>query len=205
MEPGTPGPIGGDDETPVDGAGADDFSRIRSQANLERQLTLLTSTLGDLQSELRQLPPDSGERLSRVERAVKWATPWRSLLALILFLVTGAVGVLMAIRGYAETTIIETVQAAHKDGLEPSVPTIEEMKERLETTSEGVEGLLLDRERQKTIRALEFELKLHEEQYAQRLQEWNARRAARRRAGEKPEKTPEHLALEAALRATLQD
>jgi len=200
VPPGAP-QIPNEGATPVDGF----------LPRLETTLDTLTLNVGRLSSELKDLkahapePEDSDERLTKVESAVKWATPWRNLLVLAGFLLTGLFATLSAISGYAEKTILDTVREAHKNGLEPSVETVDSMKAEMKTTGEGVQTLLKAQEKEKRIKAIEVELKLHEEQYEALLDEWNANKAARRNAGKKPQKSPEHLALEAALRSALSE
>jgi len=188
------------DRTPVDG----------TLPNLDRTLEQVNKTMQQMQASLATMgpsPADSEERLNKVEKAVKWFSPWKALLGLIAFLVVGGVGVFTSLRDYAENAVVETVKAAHADvdnPVEPSVQTVEAMKSDLNKTAEGVQTLLNDRERQKAIKVVEVELDLHQQQYQGLIQEWTAKKAARRNAGDKPTKTPEHIKLEAHYKGLLE-
>ncbi len=198
-ESGVPASVVGD-RTPVDGA----------LPNLDRTLEQVNATLLKMQDSLAGISPspaDSEERLTKVEQAVRWFSPWKTLLGFVAFLVVGGLAVYTSLRDYAQEAVVETVKAAHEDPdnpVEPSVKTVETMKEDLDKTASGVQELLNDRERQRRIKAVEVELELHQQQYQELVQEWTAKKAARRNPGEKPTKTPEHIALEAHYKGLLE-
>lgn len=150
-------------------------------------------------------PEDSEQRLTAVETAVKWATPWRNLLVLLSFFIVGGVAVIAALRSYAEEAVIETAKRAHGGDdplVEPSVKTVSSIQEDVGSMKGGVDCLVAAQSRAKEVKKVEVELELHRQQHAELLQEWSAKKAARRNAGTKPKKSDRHVQLEATL-ATL--
>lgn len=147
-------------------------------------------------------PDDSEERLTQVERAVKWASPWRNLLVLIGFFVVGGVAVITTMRDLARDAVIETVSEAHggeDPQVEPSVKTVGGIQSDVADVKGGVDCLVAEQKREQRIKEIEMELDLHRQEHEQLLRSWSANKAARRRAGKMPTKTPRHLELEAAL------
>lgn len=188
--PGVPA-VQPDTPTPVDGS--------------VNAITQMGQTLEDIQKQLADFkPPDPGEsdeRLTAVEKAVARVSPWKTLLGLVAFLVVGGIAVVSALRDYAQEAVIETVKEAHKADVEPSVATVQALKENIETTGRGVSSLLEQQTLDKKIKTVEIELTIHQDQHQGLLQEWSAKKAARRKAGDKPQKTPEHIRLEARLKS----
>lgn len=137
----------------------------------------------------------SDERLSRVEKLSKWANPWRQILLLAGMLLTVLVTAYTVTRDYAKEALIETVQEAHKDNVEPSVKTINGLKQNSKATEDGVKALIEDRKHHRQIEQIQFELKLHTKQYEGEIEKWEAKR----KRGPEPTKTPRHLQLEALL------
>ncbi len=200
---------------------SDDLSRtldllleIRtSQGNNTRRLDLLAGDVDSVREELdaartngAAAGPGAGEseeRLSAVERTVKWATPWRNVGVLVGFFLVGGVGVLAALRTYAEEAVIETVRGAHGGDaplVEPSVKTVTQLRNDVGSMKSGVDCLVATRARAKEMKEVEIELELHRQQHAELVQEWTSKKAARRNAGDKPKKSDGHVALEAALK-----
>lgn len=180
---------------------------------LEMQDTQADATrrLDDLAGDVEALKPTgaeasdaaaSDERLTAVETAVKWATPWRNLAVLIAFFLVGGAGVVAATGSYAREAVIETVKEAHQGDeplIEPSVKTVNQLQVDVGSMKGGVDCLVETRQRAKVIKGVELELELHRQQHRELIQEWTAKKAARRSAGKKPTKTDGHLALEAKL------
>ncbi len=191
-EPGAPG-IAPDDPTPVEGLPSAEQTLARLD-NLADKLGRLAATAG---------ASDSEERISKVEAAVKWASPWRQLIGFVTFLVVGGIAVYSALRSYAREAVIETVKEAHADEkapVEPSVQTVEKLKEDVGSVKTGVDALVQEKETRKQIKEVEIELELHRQQHQELVQEWSAKKAAGRRAGTKPQKNPRHIQLEADLK-----
>lgn len=143
----------------------------------------------------------SEARLNAVERAVKWASPWRNLVVLVVFFVLGAFGAYTTMRDYARRAVIDTVKAAHNGEdpeIEPSVRTVDGIQSDLGSVKSGVDCLVAEKHREKLIREVEIELELHRQQYDQQVQEWSANKAAGRFI-KKPTKSDGYLALEARL------
>lgn len=138
---------------------------------------------------------ESDERLSRVEQLSKWANPWRQILLLAGMLLTVLITVYTVTRDYAKETLIETVRDAHKEDIEPSVKTINGLKQNGKATEEGVKALIEDRKHHRQIEQIQFELALHVKQYDEKVKKWEAKK----RRGQKPGKEPRHLQLEALL------
>ena len=172
-----------------------------TQADATKRLDDLA---GDIE-EIKDAPHGaeaSDERLTAVETAVKWATPWRNLGVLIAFFLVGGAGVVAATAGYAKEAVIETVKEAHKGDdplIEPSVKTVRQLQLDVGSMKGGVDCLVETRQRAKVVKGVELELELHRQQHRELIQEWTAKKAARRSAGKKPTKTDGHLALEARL------
>lgn len=181
----------------------------RQQLATTQRLDLLAGDIDEVRSARQPPPPppnpeDSEQRLTNIERAVKWASPWRNLLVLLGFFVVGAVGVVTSLRSLAEEAVIETVSEAHAGEhpqIEPSVKTVSELQRDVGAVKGGVDCLVAEKRKAQDMRAIELELDLHKQQYDELLQAWSANKAARRNAGEKPQKSPRHLQLEASLKA----
>lgn len=195
--PGVPRPIAAD-VTPIDGS--------------VNALTQMTQTLVGIKADLDLLkgasPSESEDRLSAVETAVTRIKPWKTLLGLVGFLVVGAIAVISTLSDYAQEAVVETVKAAHADEtnpIEPSEQRVKAIEKGLKTTGDGVQLLLDEKDHQKEVKAVEVELGLHQQQHEELVQEWSAKKAARRNAGNKPQKTPEHLKLEADYKTLLED
>ena len=185
-EPGSPA-VGPNDPTPVEGI----------PATLAR-LDLIANKLA--QAAAAPHPEDSDERLTAVESAVKWASPWRQLLGFAAFLAVGGVAVYTALASYAKDAVVETMKAAHQDEKAPVRPTVQEVediKEDMGSVKAGVEALVQEKGTRQAVKKIEVELELHQEQHDETIQEWSAKKAARRPAGQKPQKTPRHIQLEA--------
>ncbi len=194
--PGVPSPIPAD-VTPIDGS--------------INALTQVNQTLVGIKADLDLLkgasPGESDDRLTAVETAVTRIKPWRTLLGFVAFLVVGAIAIVGALSDYAQEAVVETVKAAHADEtnpIEPSEQRVTAIEQGLITTGEGVQTLLDEKDHQKEVKGVEVELGLHQQQHEELVQEWSAKKAARRVAGNKPTKTPEHLALEADLKTLLE-
>lgn len=145
-------------------------------------------------------PADSDERLTAVESAVKWASPWRQLLGFAAFLVVGGIAVYTALASYAKDAVVETMKAAHQDEEAPVKPTVQEvnkLKEDVGSVKTGVEALVQEKETRQAVKKIEVELEIHQQQHEELIQEWSAKKAARRPAGQKPQKSPRHIQLQA--------
>jgi hypothetical protein len=210
-EPAAPDPIADDPTRPEPLSPADQLLAIArnietQQAATSERLDLLAGDIDELSAQTtagRPSPDDSDERLTAVEGAVKWATPWRNLAVLVSFFVVGGIGVLAALANYAEKAVIDTVKEAHsgdEPAIEPSVRTVEQLKQDVGAMKGGVDCLVGARKRTKAIKNLEVQLEPYRQQHQDLIQEWTANKAARRRTGDKPTKTDGHLALEAELK-----
>lgn len=143
---------------------------------------------------------DSNDRLTRIEKAVKWASPWRQLVGFAVFLIVGGVAVYTALRDYARVQVIETVREAHAEDeapVEPSVQTVTAIQTDVGSVKTGVDALVAEKEQRRKIKEVEIELELHAQQYDELVQGWNLKKASGRRAGEKPSKGDRHIELEA--------
>ena len=143
---------------------------------------------------------DSNDRLTKIERAVKWASPWRQLVGFAIFLIVGAVAVYSAMKDYARVQVIETVREAHaakETPVEPSVGTVEALKTDVSSVKSGVDALVAEKEQRRAIKEVEIELELHTRQHDEQVQLWNLKKAAGRRTGDKPKKGDRHIQLEA--------
>ncbi len=159
--------------------------------------------LADKLAEANGSAEDSNDRLNKIEKAVKWASPWRQLVGFAVFLIVGAVAVYGALRDYARVQVIETVRAAHAEDeapVEPSVQTVTDIQTDMGSVKAGVDELVAEKEQRRKMKGVELELDLHREQHRQLLQEWSAKKAARRQPGQKPTKGDRHLQLEADLK-----
>ncbi len=146
---------------------------------------------------------DSDARLTAVERAVKWASPWRNVAVIAGFVIAGGVAAYTSLRSYAKRAVIETVIEAHggeNPQIEPSVPTVQAMEADLASVKGGVDCLVAEQHHQKEMKEIEVALDLHRQQYEQLLQAWSANKAARRNAGKYPGKSDGHIALEGQLK-----
>ncbi len=210
-EPATPEPIQDEPTRPEPLSAGDQLLAIArnietQQAATSERLDLLAGDIDELSAQAsagHPGPDGSDERLTAVEGAVKWATPWRNLAVLVSFFVVGGIGVLAALASYAERSVIETVKEAHGGDdptVEPSVKTVEQLKQDVGSMKGGVDCLVGARKRTKEIKNLEVQLEPYRQQHQDLIQEWTANKAARRRTGEKPVKTDGHLALEAQLK-----
>jgi hypothetical protein len=193
-DPGSPA-VGPNDPTPVEGIPA-------TLARLDSIATKLAKAAA------APHPADSDERLTAVESAVKWASPWRQLLGFVAFLVVGGIAVYTALASYAKDAVVETMKAAHQDEEEPVKPTVQEvnkLKEDVGSVKSGVEALVKEKETRQAVKKIEVELELHQQQHDETMQEWSLKKAARRRAGDKPQKTPRHIQLEAQRNTLLNE
>ena len=171
------------------------MSAAETETELEKTVDNLRVAVEGLSSKLVEERP--------VESAVKWATPWKNLVALIAFFVVGGISVMAAFNGYARGVVVETAKEAHsgKDPqVEPSVKTVEALKTDVASVKSGVDCLVQSKRHEDLIKSVEVELQLHRQQYADAMQEWSAKSAARRNPGEKPTKSDGHLNLEATLK-----
>jgi len=190
LTPGTPSPIA-EDKTPVEGA---------SLSTVEQTLQVVQAVQQAQQQMMGQMGSGGDVRLSDVEKAVKWASPWRQMVGIVVFLVATGIAAYAFLRDKAEAAVIETVQeatAGENPKIEPSVKTVEQLKEDVGSVNSGVQELLKQQEDEKAIKAIEVELELHNQQHQELLQEWSAKKAAGHRAGTKPTKSDGHLKLEA--------
>lgn len=188
---GVPVPIP-DEPTPADRTGVVQ-QKIDQLDRISDKLVAATESPGASSSE---------ERLTDIERAVKWASPWRQLLGFIAFVVAAGVALYAAVGSFARESVVETVRAAHQDEenpVEPSVQTVQQLKNDVASVKGGVDCLVAGKKREKAVKAVEVELELHRQQHSELIQEWSAKKAARRSAGDKPTKTDGHLALQAEL------
>ena len=172
--------------------------------DVEERLTELVAVVGRL-ADRPQSAGESDDRLTDVEAAVKWASPWRQLLGFAAFLIVGGISAVTALRGYAEDAVVETVRKAHKaEGapIEPSVQTVETLKEDVASVKSGVESLLQEEKRRNEVKGIEVELEGHEVQYQLKLQDYAAKKA-RGREIDMPGKGDRHIQLEAQRKAAL--
>ncbi len=137
----------------------------------------------------------STERLSQVENLAKWANPWRQVLLLVGVLLGAILTAYTVTRDYAKETLIEIVTEAHKEDIEPSIKTVNSLKNNTKATDEGVKALIEDRKHHRRIEQIQFALTLHKHQYEEKIKAWETKR----KRGPKPEKTPRHLELETTL------
>jgi hypothetical protein len=170
-----------------------------------KRLDLLAGDVESLHEEHEDTATASAsdERLTQVERAVKWATPWRNLAALVAFFILTGGTMIVALRGSFKEAVVETVKEAHggdEPTVEPSVKAFTLLEKDVGSMKGGMDCLVAAKKREHAVKALEVELELHQQQHEERVQEWTARKAARRSVGEKPKKTDGHLALEAKLK-----
>lgn len=147
----------------------------------------------------------SEDRLSKLEVAVSKVKSWKTLLGFLAFLVVGGLGVWTTLSGYARQQIIETVQEAHMENVEPSVKTITRMEKNIQHASVAADYLFRQKELDVQIQNVETELDIHRQQHQELLQEWSALKAARRAAGSKPTKSDRHIELEAQLKILHQE
>jgi hypothetical protein len=194
LKPGTPSPLA-EDKTPVEGA---------SLSTVEQTLQVVQAVQQAQQQMMGQMGPGSpgggDERLSDIEKAVKWASPWRQMVGIVVFLVATGIAAYAFLRDRAEAAVIDTVQEAtggENPKIEPSVKTVEKLKKDVGSVKTGVGELLKQQENEKLIKAVEVELELHNQQHQELLQEWSAKKAAGQRPGRKPTKSDGHLKLEA--------
>lgn len=144
----------------------------------------------------------SDERLTEVEKAVKWATPWRNLAALVAFFLVTGTAMVVALRGSFKDAVVETVKEAHggdEPTVEPSVKSFTLLKQDVGSMKGGMDCLVAAKRRERAVKEVEVELQLHRQQHAELVQEWSAQKAARRPAGNKPKKSDGHVALQAKL------
>ena len=175
--------------------------------DLEETLTQLAAVVVRLEKREQQHPEpnDSDDRLSQVESAVKWASPWRQLLGFVAFLAVGAVSVVTALGTYAKDAVVETMKEAHKAEeapVEPSVQTVDALKTDVGSVKAGVKTLLQEEERRNEVKGIEVELEGHDEQYQLKLQDYSAKKA-RGREPDKPGKSDRHIQLEAKRKEVL--
>jgi len=146
---------------------------------------------------------NSHERLSSVEKAVKWASPWRQIFAIIAVIVVSSIGAYTFLRDKAKEAVIETVNEAtggDNPKVEPSVKTVEEIRTNVESVNKGVNKLIKHQKLEQEIKEVEVELELHKQQHQDLVQEWAAKKAAGRSVGKKPTKSDGHIKLEADRR-----
>jgi hypothetical protein len=171
-----------------------------------KRLDLLAGDVGSLHEEHEDeatASSTSDERLNQIERAVKWATPWRNLAALVAFFIVTGGAMVVALRGSFKEAVVETVKEAHGGDaptVEPSVKAFTMLEKDVGSMKGGMDCLVAAKRREKSVKEVEVELELHVQQHAELVQEWSAKKAARRSTGDKPKKSDGHLALEAKLK-----
>ena len=188
-----PKPVIEEDRTPVEPSQIPSQTFAMLRAMRQEQRTFLAQTNNE----------NSHERLSSVEKAVKWASPWRQILGIVIVFVVGGIGAYTFLRDKAKEAVIDTVKEAHEGDnpiIEPSVKTVEEIRTNVNNVNKGVNKLLQHKAIEQQIKEVEVELELHRQQHQEAVQEWSTKRAAGKFAGNKPKKTDGHVALEAKLK-----
>lgn len=155
-------------------------------------------------ADLRAAEAEPSELDKKVAAAVKRGSMWRQAIGLLVFLVTGAVGSFVALKGYAADFVEDEASAAHTrtdDPVEPSVQRVRALENGLNATKSGVRAVVQGQQHNDVIRDLEMDLKTYQQDYDDRVTEWAARKARiGDRAGEKPKKNNDHIQLENKLR-----
>lgn len=172
--------------------------------DLEETLAQLAAVVGRLEAR-PAAAEESDDRLSQVEAAVKWASPWRQAIGFVAFMVVGGVSVVTALSTYAKDAVVETVKDAHKAEdypIEPSVQTVETLKTDVGSVKAGVKTLIQEEQRRNEVKGIEVELEGHDEQYQLKLQDYSAQKARGREPG-KPGKSDRHIQLEAKRKKVL--
>ena len=97
------------------------------------------------------------------------------------------------IGGNATKGDIEKLEAERVAPLEKRVETLDDGMGKV---SRGVESLVKTQDQEKEMKKVKRRLDRHDKQYQEALQEYTADKAARRPAGPRPQKAPEHIDLE---------
>ena len=128
-----------------------------------------------------------------------WGKIWKVLgvIAGVVVVVFGAgVGYQKAIGDNATKHDIK--QHVETD-LVPVQTEVKALKEQMEPVKTGVSTLVLAHEQEQKVKRVRRLVERHDHQYGELLQEYTADKAAGRRGGQRPSKTPEHIKLEDAL------
>lgn len=182
------------------------MARTGDEPVTQQELAVVVSRLEAISSHFEgaESPEDSAELRAQVEKAVKWASPWRQLVAFLAFMLVGAGSVYAAMRDYAREQVVDTVRDAHKadeNPVEPSVQTVKQLQTDVTTVKTGVNTLVDEKKRRQEMESIELELEPHREQYQQQIQEWSTRKALHpNRTYTKPLKSDRHIELEAQLK-----
>lgn len=91
------------------------------------------------------------------------------------------------------------IKKLETERVEPLEKHVEDLDSGMQKVSTGVESLVETQEKEKEVKKARRILDRHDKQYQESLQEYTADKAAGRRAGPRPQKTPEHIDLEDAL------
>jgi hypothetical protein len=187
-----------DDRTPVEGVPITTPEQLSLLRSIRDDSRAVRDAVGGCASYV-----ENDLRLGTVERAIKWANPWRQIIAFVAFFISASVTSYMFLRETAQDAVIDTVRKAHEGDnprIEPSVKTVRKLEEDVGSVKEGVNRLLEHKQTEAKIQKIEVELELHRQQYQEAIQDWSARKAAGRHVRERPKKSDGHLKLEAELK-----
>ncbi len=171
---------------------------------LQGTLNTIMATLTSEQQAALRKRAEFQQSFDHYEKTLSpWAKIWKVLgiLAGIIALLFGAgVAYQKAIGDNATKTDLKTDMEKHvAEDLVPVKEEVQAFKLEMKPVKIGVASLVATQEKEKTVKKVRRLVERHDRQYEQLLGDYTADKAAGRRTGPKPTKTPEHLKLETEL------
>lgn len=179
------------------------LQRIESLENQNTQILMTRRPITRSTEQVNVGNGDTDEDL-QIAAGIKKGRVWWKVLAWVFGVLTMVVGTVfgagVAYQQYTEDNATKSdIEKLEHDRVEPLEKHVEDLDDGMDKVSKGVDSLVHTQEQEKEVKKVKRLVDRHDKQYQQALQEYTADKAARRPAGPRPQKTPEHIKLEDQL------